>query len=105
MIKINDPNHTIVEAVPGKWNFFLSTIRSPVMGKDYTPSVDNLLNFYGLTKSKIILECVRTTQGKLGYYLINLKDKQFYYCGVSIESVEEKLLDLGIGKIDPMEAN
>jgi hypothetical protein len=36
--------------------------------------------------------------GKSGYYLANLRDKKYHYCGSNWQDVQETLLDLGIGK-------
>jgi len=58
---------------------------------------------YGLTKEKIKIELFRLNAGKNGQYLVNLKTKQYYYCGLSLEDFKEKLLDLGIGRRDPID--
>ncbi len=58
---------------------------------------------YGLTKEKIVIELFRVGAGKEGHYLVNLRDKQYYYCGVSLEDVKAVLQELGIGRLDPVE--
>lgn len=58
---------------------------------------------YGLTKQKIVTECFRVGTGKEGYYLANLRDRKFYYCGLSLEDVKAVLQELGIGRLDPVE--
>ena len=57
---------------------------------------------FGITKNKIVIELFRLNGGKPGYYLANLRDKKYYYCG-SWEGVKQRLLELGIGRDDPME--
>lgn len=37
-----------------------------------------------------------------GYYLANLKDKQYYYCGEKEADVRIKLQSLGISTHDPL---
>lgn len=44
----------------------------------------------------------RLNGGRAGFYLANLKDKQYYYCGRSLEGVQTQLFNLGIGRYDPM---
>ena len=56
---------------------------------------------YGLTKKKIIIELFRLNAGKLGYYLANMRDRQYYYCGTEWEDVKTQLRSLGIGREDP----
>ncbi len=34
----------------------------------------------------------------LGYYLVNLAERKYYYCGETWEDVKAKFLDLGIGR-------
>ncbi|VEP16380.1 conserved hypothetical protein [Hyella patelloides LEGE 07179] len=66
----------------------------------------NLLNIeerHGLTKKQIIIELFRRYSGRLGYYLINLAKREYYYCGQTKQDVKEKLWDLDIGRRDPME--
>lgn len=58
---------------------------------------------YGITRSQLITELFRINGGKHGYYLANLKSKEYYYCGSSLENVRQQLLKLGIGRTDPNE--
>lgn len=57
---------------------------------------------YDLTEDKIKIELFRLKGGAIGHYLVNLKTKQYYYCGLYIKEFKEKLLDLGIGRRDPI---
>nr|WP_306296913.1 hypothetical protein [Nostoc sp. TCL26-01] len=43
----------------------------------------------------------RINGGNAGYYLANLRDKKYYYCGDNWEDVKTKLEELGIGKDEP----
>jgi hypothetical protein len=58
---------------------------------------------YGLTKPKIAIELFRINGGRAGYYLVNLKDRSYYYCGLTLEDVKNTLQQLGIGRKDPLE--
>lgn len=58
---------------------------------------------YGLTNEAIVTALFRLRGGKAGYYLANLKDKRYCYCGESLEDVRAEFQRLGIGRDDPME--
>jgi hypothetical protein len=45
----------------------------------------------------------RINGGRQGYYIANIKDNKYYYCGVEWEGVKAKLQELGIGRPDPIE--
>ncbi len=51
---------------------------------------------YGLTDKKIIIELFRKYLGKMGFYLVNMRDRSYYYCGLTWEDVQQKLWDIGI---------
>lgn len=73
----------------------------------YNPSrltldFDKAEEHYGTTKSKVIIELFRINGGRVGYYLANLRDKQYYYCGEKEADVRIKLQSLGIGTHDPL---
>jgi 2-hydroxy-3-keto-5-methylthiopentenyl-1-phosphate phosphatase len=53
---------------------------------------------YGLTKGKIVIELFRVNGGKPGYYLANMRDRLYYYCGDKWEDVRATLLNLDIGR-------
>jgi hypothetical protein len=56
---------------------------------------------FGITKNQIVIELFRTGGGKPGYYLANVRDKKYYYCGQDWESVKLTLKELGIGRDEP----
>jgi hypothetical protein len=72
-------------------------------------STDQLLHLqqveqeFGLTEERLTIALFRINGGKPGLYLANLKDKKYYYCGSSWDDVKATLLNLGIGRTDPME--
>ena len=53
------------------------------------------------TKIKILVELFRINGGKPGYYLANVRDKKYYYCGQDWAGVKTKLRELGIGTNEP----
>lgn len=58
---------------------------------------------YGLTIEELVTSLFKLNAGRLGYYIANLKDKKYYYCGSTMADVRAKFLDLGIGRRDPLE--
>ncbi|MBO3462974.1 hypothetical protein G7B40_001645 [Aetokthonos hydrillicola Thurmond2011] len=73
----------------------------------YNPSseqtdLQKIARLFDTTEQAVIIELFRLNGGQPGYYLANLKDKKYYYCG-TWEGVKQKLLELGIGRVDPME--
>ncbi len=57
---------------------------------------------FGLSKSQVAIELFRINGGKPGYYIANLRDRKYYYCGTEVQDVKDKLLSLGIGRPDPV---
>lgn len=66
-------------------------------------SIEDREQQYGLTKEKIVIELFRLSMGKEGYYLANLADRKYYYCGLELKDVKMTLQRLGIGQADPVE--
>ncbi len=58
---------------------------------------------YNLTEKDIVIQLFRIAVGKLGYYLVNMRDRKYYYCGKDWEDVKEKFLELGIGRREPLD--
>lgn len=58
---------------------------------------------FGLTAQQVAIELFRINGGKPGYYLVNLRDKKYYYCGSNWEDIKTTLQSLGIGRFDPVE--
>lgn len=67
-------------------------------GRKYNPDDD--WTKYNITKQKLVIELFRQFGGKLGYYLANLKDKKYYYCGLSETDIQNTLNSIGIGRKD-----
>lgn len=58
---------------------------------------------FGLTQEQVIIELFRINGGKPGYYLANLRDRKYYYCGLRWEDIKTTLQNLGVGRADPLE--
>jgi hypothetical protein len=88
---------TIVQHNPPKWVFSGSKVfYNP--HKDYNPPTSKEKEaYYGTSKHEVILNLFCQYLGKQGYYLVNLRDRQYYYCGLTLDDVKETLSNLGIG--------
>lgn len=73
----------------------LTTLRTP-------ENFDNLdwEKFFGTTKSSVVTELFRINGGKFGYYLANLLEYKYYYCGERDEDLKMKFLELGISNLN-----
>ena len=71
-------------------------------GTNQPLQLENIAEQFGLTDKKIIISLFRINGGKAGYYLANLRDRQYYYCGTEWEDVKTQLRSLGIGREDPL---
>jgi hypothetical protein len=54
---------------------------------------------YGITTESLLVSLFRINGGKAGYYVANLRDKKYYYCGLNLENVQATFLSLGIGRV------
>jgi hypothetical protein len=75
----------------------LKTKRVIYNNSNQSMQLDRVAEQFGLTDRKVVIELFRQYLGKEGYYLVNLRDRQYYYCGLSIDDVKNQLSDLGIG--------
>jgi hypothetical protein len=66
--------------------------------------MEDLFALFDTSMQKIASELRRINGGKQGYYIANILDKKYYYCGTEWQDVKAKLMELGIGRADPMEA-
>lgn len=60
-----------------------------------------VLSRYGLTTNIVITEFIFLTGGKPGFYIADLRDKKYFYCGNDKANVTTWLKDLGIGRDEP----
>jgi hypothetical protein len=57
----------------------------------------NLVELYGISAERVFIALFRINGGRVGYYLANLRDLAYWYCGPELADVQAKLVDLGIG--------
>jgi hypothetical protein len=89
----------IIQKVAATWYFKYGTVFYNGSGKDL-PEHDRE-RLFGIAKKQIVIELFRINCGRDGYYLANLRDKKYYYCGDGWAEVQAKLKELGIGRDDP----
>jgi len=79
---------------------------SPFINLFNTPDLDmeDLFSLFDTSMEKIAAELRRINGGLQGYYIADILDKKYYYCGPEWSDVKLKLLELGIGRSDPMSA-
>lgn len=53
--------------------------------------------FFGTSKKDVVIELFRLNGGQYGYYLANLLEKKYYYCGTTEKDLEVQFQKLGIG--------
>ncbi|MFN6560023.1 MAG: hypothetical protein RMY28_009465 [Nostoc sp. ChiSLP01] len=66
------------------------------------PNQGDVEFMFGTTKEDVVLELLKINGGKTGYYLVDLRNKEYYYCGTEFDNVKTKLRSLGIGREDPI---
>lgn len=64
--------------------------------------MEDLFSLFDTSMEKIAAELRRINNAKQGYYIANILNKKYYYCGTEWEDVKIKLKELGIGRDDPM---
>ncbi|MDF5731796.1 MAG: hypothetical protein PUP92_28260 [Rhizonema sp. PD38] len=79
---------------------------SPFINLFNAPDLDmeDLFSLFDTSMEKIAAELRRINGAKQGYYIANILDKKYYYCGTEWSDIKAKLQELGIGKPDPMSA-
>ncbi len=85
------------------WKFRQGTPFFNPLGVTPPYKQEDIFAAYNTTMTKVALELFRINGGKTGYYLANLQDKQYHYCGTSFDDVKTTLIALGIGKADPLD--
>ncbi|WP_013323922.1 hypothetical protein [Gloeothece verrucosa] len=60
-------------------------------------ALEDRLHRFGLQPTQIMIELFRLNGGKPGYYLVNLRQKHYYYCGLTWNDIKSTFNNLGIG--------
>ncbi|MBD2603854.1 hypothetical protein H6G81_04725 [Scytonema hofmannii FACHB-248] len=89
----------IIQRIGTTWYFKYGSVFYNRTDKSLPES--NRERLFGITKNKIVIELFRINGGNSGYYLANLRDKKYYYCGDNWEDIKAKLQELGIGTDEP----
>lgn len=98
MTKIIHPGYYFIfRRKPYSWVCFYSKVFYNPKGKD--TGFEETLTRYGLTKEHVFLELFKINAGKLGYYIANVRNRKYYYCGTEKIDIKVKFLSLGIGRI------
>ena len=103
MTKLVTPYHYRVYERSGTRWFVRDAARVFYNSTNQPLELQNVEQQFGLTEQQVIIELFRINGGKSGYYLANLRDRRYHYCGPDFEDVKNTLLCLGIGRADPME--
>ncbi|MBN3959488.1 hypothetical protein [Nostoc sp. NMS8] len=102
MASIHAPIHLqIYEREGTRWFFHGGNIFYNPRG--VPTDLNSILQRNGLTRIKVVVELFRVNGGKPGFYLADIQEKKYFYCGQKCEDVKAKLRSLGIGRDDPME--
>ncbi|GAA6616747.1 hypothetical protein [Scytonema sp. NUACC26] len=94
--------YRIIERRGNGWAFkegtpFINFLNAPLL------SHEDIYAAFGTSMKKVAIALFRINGGKQGYYIANILDKQYYYCGTQWEDVKTKLKELGIGRDDPFQ--
>ncbi len=57
--------------------------------------------YFGMSRSKLKLEFRLLNGGAIGYYLADLQNRNYYYCGLEWADVKTTFQKLGIGGKEP----
>lgn len=66
-----------------------------VSGED-TPVPTQIEKSFGLTEKQVIINLFKVNGGWQGYYIANLKERKFFYCGTCWEDVVNTFQYLGV---------
>jgi hypothetical protein len=88
----------IIEKKPQGWLF---KALKPFVTYKQVVDINDIEALYGINEQQVIVELFRINGGRLGFYIADLRHRNYYYCGEEAETVKLKLLSIGIGRIDP----
>lgn len=86
--------YRIVRCENGRWFIKGAKLCSP----NHIPIGIQDAEKYEITSDELLISLFRINGGRSGYYLANLRDKKYYYCGLNLEDVRRQLLSFGIGR-------
>lgn len=99
MTEIIYPAHfRIVECRSGRW-----FVKHPQPFYDeQNRHQEDIQKAYGVSPQQLLVNLFRVNGGRSGFYLANLKQEKYYYCGQNWEDIRDQLLSLGIGRAEPI---
>ncbi|MBO3457448.1 hypothetical protein G7B40_004010 [Aetokthonos hydrillicola Thurmond2011] len=91
--------YQIIERRGNGWAFkhgepFINLFNAPTL------SIEDEFAVFDTSMKKVAIELFRINGGKQGYYIANILDKKYYYCGTGWSDVKAKLQELGIGRAE-----
>ncbi|NHC36902.1 hypothetical protein [Scytonema millei] len=72
-------------------------------GTDKPMPRENIERYFKLTPLQVVIELFRINGGRAGFYIANLRDRKYYYCGAEWDDVKTTLHKIGIGRPDPFD--
>jgi hypothetical protein len=60
-------------------------------------SLNDLFACFATSLDEVSRELDRINNRQKGFYIANIKDKKYYFCGHNWKDVQSKLFDIGIG--------
>ncbi len=96
--------YQIVQRRGNGWAFkhstpFINLFNAPTL------SIEDEFAAFDTSMKKVAIELFRINGGKQGYYIANIYEKKYYYCGTEWEHVRHTLQELGIGRPDSIESS
>ncbi|MBW4508325.1 MAG: hypothetical protein KME64_17690 [Scytonematopsis contorta HA4267-MV1] len=93
--------YRVVRRESTKWHFiigesFYNPLNLPRL------SLDDLFAAYSTSMCEVARELLKINGGKEGLYLVDLMSKNYYYCGNTTQDVKSKLIELGVGREEPL---
>jgi hypothetical protein len=56
---------------------------------------------FGISKRQVVLALHQQFNAQQGYYLADLIQQRYYYCGLVFDDTRKMLLSLGVGRLEP----
>lgn len=91
----------LVLRLKNRWRFLSGeTFYNPYNFPSF--KLEDLFLFLGLTMKQVANELRKINNAAPGYYLADIVERKYYYCGTEWEDVKRTLREeLGIGRLDP----
>jgi hypothetical protein len=92
--------YRVVRRCGTKWHFikgesFYNPFNLPRL------SLDDLFSSFGTSMRETVNQLRKINGGEEGFYIVDIMDKRYYYCGNLPSCIKDKLIELGIGRREP----